>query len=114
MHSMPQEPSFSRRPGSLKRATPMTRLPGAARLARRARVGPILPPTPRIMRSPGSAPSSAWSAGDGTVITSSSWSSSAKRSGQAAVGPVMTSCLLWHRASGRRRDERLANRAGPG
>ena len=55
MHSMPQAVSSSRRPGSLKRATPTTRLPGAARLASRASVGPILPPTPRMMRSPGSA-----------------------------------------------------------
>ena len=54
MHSMPPAASCSRRPGSLKRATPITRLPGAARLASRARVGPILPPTPRMMRSPAS------------------------------------------------------------
>ena len=39
MHSTPQALSFSRRSGSLKRATPTTRLPGAARLASRARVG---------------------------------------------------------------------------
>ena len=44
---------------SLNRATPTTRLPGAARLASRASEGPILPPTPRMMRSPGSASSSA-------------------------------------------------------
>ena len=44
---------FSRRPFSLKRATPTTRLPGAARLASCASDGPIFPPTPRTMRSPG-------------------------------------------------------------
>ena len=62
MDSTPAAASASRRPGSLKRATPITRLSGAARLASRASVGPILPPTPRMMRSPASAPKSAVSA----------------------------------------------------
>ena len=84
MHSMPPAASCSRRPGSLKRATPTTRLPGAARLASRAKVGPILPPTPRMMRSPASCPSSAAKAADGVVITSSRCSTSRKRSGSAA------------------------------
>ena len=51
-HSMPDARSrSSRRPFSLKRATPIDRaLPGAARLASRARaMGPILPPTPRTI-----------------------------------------------------------------
>ena len=54
MHSMPCAVSASRRPVSLKRATPTTRLSGAARFASRASVGPILPPTPRMMMSPSS------------------------------------------------------------
>ena len=86
MHSMPAAVSASRRPCSLKRATPTTRLPGAARLASRASVGPILPPTPRMMRSPASLASSAIRAGDGVVITSSRCSTSRKRSGNAAWG----------------------------
>ncbi len=83
MHSMPAAVSVSRKPGSLKRATPITRLLGAARLASRASVGPILPPTPRMMRSPASAPNSAVSAADGVVITSSRCATSRKRSGSA-------------------------------
>ena len=83
MHSMPCAVSGSRRPFSLKRATPTTRLPGAARLASRASVGPILPPTPRMMRSPSILPSSATSSGDGAVITSSRCSTSRKRSGRS-------------------------------
>src|SRR5450759_3236742 len=81
MHSTPQPSSFSRSPGSVKRATPTTRLPGAARLARRASVGPILPPTPRMRISPASRFSSAPSSGEGVVMTSSSWATSAMRSG---------------------------------
>src|SRR5471032_89737 len=47
--STPAFSKASRTPGSLNRATPITRLEGAARLASRAKVGPILPPTPRTM-----------------------------------------------------------------
>ena len=94
MHSMPAAVSASRKPGSLKRATPITRFCGAARLASRASVGPILPPTPRIMRSPVSAPNSAVSAGDGVVITSSRCATSRKRSGSPAVGSTMRWCPL--------------------
>ena len=46
----PRAPSATA--GSLKRATAMMRLPGAARRAMRASVGPILPPTPSSMMSP--------------------------------------------------------------
>ncbi|MDT4809012.1 hypothetical protein FQZ97_418840 [compost metagenome] len=52
MVSMPCASSASRTPASLKRATAITRRPGMAFFARRASVGPILPPTPRIIRSP--------------------------------------------------------------
>ena len=52
MHSTPWLSSRADSVASLKRATPITRLPGAARLAIRASVGPILPPTPSTMRSP--------------------------------------------------------------
>src|SRR5262245_43360474 len=84
MHSMSEALSCSRRPCSLKRATPTTRLPGAARLARRASVGPILPPTPRTMISPESVSNAARKGADGVVITSSRCSTSRKRSGSAA------------------------------
>src|SRR5690606_41275852 len=56
--SFPTRRSSDLRPFSLKRATPTTRLLGAARLASRASVGPIFPPTPRIMRSPSTLPNS--------------------------------------------------------
>ena len=52
MHSTFHAVSFSRNPISVNRATPIIRLSGAARLANRASVGPIFPPTPRMMRSP--------------------------------------------------------------
>ena len=52
MVSMPCACRPSRTPGSLKRATAITRRPGMALRASRASVGPILPPTPRISRSP--------------------------------------------------------------
>ena len=79
--STPALTSASRTPGSLKRATPITRLPGAARLARRARVGPILPPTPSTMMSPGVRARSAISASDGVVMKSSTASTLSKRAG---------------------------------
>ena len=82
--STPARASASRTPGSLKRATPITRLPsGAARLASRARVGPILPPTPSTRMSPCSVLRSATNAGDGVVMKSSSASTPSKRSGNA-------------------------------
>ena len=59
-------------PGSLKRATPITRLPGAARLAMRASVGPILPPTPSTMMSPSTRARSATSPGVGSLMKVSS------------------------------------------
>ena len=49
----PPAPAPSRTAGSEKRATPTTRLSGAARLAMRASVGPILPATPSTRMSPG-------------------------------------------------------------
>ena len=55
--------------------------PGAAR---RASVGPILPPTPRMRMSPSTASRSAISASSGVVITSSSISSLVMRDGRAA------------------------------
>ncbi len=55
MHSTPLFSSLSCNPSSLKRATPMTRRRGTARFAMRARVGPILPPTPSTRMSPGRA-----------------------------------------------------------
>src|SRR6185295_8123314 len=97
MHSIPCAVSPSRKPFSLKRATPTTRLPGAARLASRASVGPILPPTPRMMRSPSSSASWATSSGDGPVMTSSRCATSRKRSGKAgSVG--MSARRVWQRA----------------
>ncbi len=54
--------------GLLKRATPMTRLPGAARLAMRASVGPILPPTPMTMMSPSTRARSATRPGVGSLM----------------------------------------------
>src|SRR4029079_6105295 len=81
-HSMPQPSSFSRSPFSEKRATPMTRLP--ARRARRASVGPILPPTPSTMTS--SMPASSRSrSGLGRVMNSSSAATSSKRAGQLTI-----------------------------
>ena len=74
--------SRSRTAGSLKRATPMTRRAGVARFARRASVGPILPATPRIIRSPSTVASSSTSAWLGSVRKSSSASLDAKRSWQ--------------------------------
>ena len=56
------EPTLTPKPrvaGSEKRATPITRRSGAARRASRASVGPILPPTPRMIRSPGTCARSA-------------------------------------------------------
>ena len=101
MHSMPKAVRCSRKPGSLKRATPTTRLPGAARLASRASVGPILPPTPRMMRSPGTCSNSAVRAADGSVITSSRCSTSRKRSGSAVEGAGIPVVFL--RPAGRKR-----------
>ena len=81
MHSTPCRSSAVRVAGSEKRATPMTRLDGAARLAKRASVGPILPPTPSTMMSPSTLARSATSAGVGSLMKSSSASTSAKRRG---------------------------------
>ena len=86
MHSMPLRSSAARSPGSLKRATPITRFCGAARLASRASVGPILPPTPSTTMSPGTPASAAVSAGDGVVITSSRCSTLSKRDGSMSGG----------------------------
>ena len=80
MHSMPCDCSRSRSPASEKRATPITRLPGAARLAIRASVGPILPPTPSTMMSPGTVASASTRACEGRDIASSSASTSVKYS----------------------------------
>ena len=52
MVSTPRASSHSFTPGSEKRATPITLRSGWAALARPARVGPILPPTPSTMMSP--------------------------------------------------------------
>src|SRR5206468_4043579 len=61
----------------------MTRRAGFARLARRARVGPILPATPRISRSPSTVASVSTRARLGRVRNSSSSSTEAKRAGKA-------------------------------
>ena len=63
----PAPPAACRRPGSVNRATPMTRRCGAALRARRARVGPIFPPTPRIRMSPSAAARSAHRSGSGAA-----------------------------------------------
>ena len=81
--STPHCSSRSRTAASLKRATPMTRRPGIAFFARRASVGPILPATPRIIRSPSTFAMSARSAGLGTARNDSSASTEAKRFGSA-------------------------------
>src|SRR5262245_28593352 len=98
MHSTPHPASFSRVPFSLKRATPTTRLSGAARLARRASVGPIFPPTPSTMMSPGSCCHAAVKAADGVVITSSRCSTSRKRSGNASADWLTRDSLEWQRS----------------
>src|SRR5918992_6377675 len=77
-HSIPWLSSFCLRPFTEKRATPMTRLAGAARFAMRASVGPILPPTPSTMISPSARARSASSSGVGRVMNSSSAATSAK------------------------------------
>ena len=79
---MPCSPSRSRTERSLKRATPTTRRDGDARLARRASVGPILPATPRMRRSPSTVARSSTRARVGRVRKSSSASTDAKRSGR--------------------------------
>ena len=68
MHSTPCACSDARASGLLKRATPITRLPGAARLAMRASVGPILPPTPMTMMSPSTRARSATRPGVGSLM----------------------------------------------
>ncbi len=83
----PTAVSADRRPGSLKRATPITSRSGTARFARRASVGPILPPTPSSRMSPGARSRSATSAADGVVITSSRCSTDSKRSGSRMRRP---------------------------
>ena len=90
MVSTPAAASRSRTAGSLKRATPTTRRAGVARLARRASVGPILPATPRIIRSPSTLASSSTSAWLGSVRKSSSASLDAKRSGKAEGSRTVT------------------------
>ena len=87
MVSIPCAANTSRTAASVNRATPMIRLDGAARLASRARVGPILPLAPRIVMSPSMAERSRISAAEGSVMKSSSAASSSKRDGMlAAVG----------------------------
>ena len=86
--AMVSTPAFSRlarTAGSEKRATPTTRLSGAARLAMRASVGPILPATPRTRMSPGTLARSATSSGVGSLKQSSSSATVAKRSGRGGV-----------------------------
>ena len=91
-HSTPWPSSDARRDGSVKRATPITRLPGAARLAMRARVGPILPPTPSTMMSPSTRRGRRPVPATAGVMKSSSAATSAKRSGRVK-GVVLTG---WH------------------
>ena len=55
-----------------------TRFAGAARFAMRASVGPILPPTPRMIRSPSARARSASSSRVGRVMNSSRSSTPAK------------------------------------
>ena len=83
MVSTSQAFSLSATSGSEKRATPITRRSGAARLASRASVGPILPPTPRIRISPSTVARSRTSAADGRVMNSSSAASSANPAGRS-------------------------------
>src|SRR5687767_4775748 len=78
MHSISQDSNFVRRFGSLNLATPTTRFRGAARLAMRASVGPILPPTPSTMMSPSARARSDSSSLVGRVMNSSSSATSAK------------------------------------
>src|SRR5438874_3631128 len=72
MVSMPHDSSISGRLGWEKRATAIIRFDPEARLARRARLGPIFPPAPRINRSPSSAAMAAVSASLGRDNSSSS------------------------------------------
>src|SRR5688500_15999433 len=78
MHSIPAPSRFSCTTFWVKRATPITRLAGAARFAIRASVGPILPPTPRMRMSPSARARSASSSLVGRVMASSSAATSAK------------------------------------
>src|SRR5438034_634083 len=86
-HSTPHEVSRSRKPGSEKRATPITRLP--ARRASRASVGPILPPTPSTMMSPSTRARSRVSSALGRVMNSSSASTLAKRAGRSRIASII-------------------------
>src|SRR5262249_37189070 len=62
-----------------------------ARRASRARLGPILPPTPSMTRSPGRRPSAATTFGVGSLNNSSRWASSRMDGGRLMCPP---SCVV--------------------
>src|SRR4051794_37943013 len=84
MVSTPRACSQSLTAGSLKRATPITRLSGTAAFARPASVGPILPATPKIMMSPSTLRRSSISAWLGRHSRSSSAAISAMVAGRVS------------------------------
>src|SRR5450759_5243297 len=73
-------------------------LAGAARLAMRASVGPILPPTPSTRMSPGTRVNAATNAGEGVDITSSRCSISSKRLGKFIMISLQEFLRLHHAA----------------
>src|SRR5262245_40387631 len=96
-------------PGLEKRATPKTRrrapVASNARRVMRASVGPILPPTPRMARSPGSRVSASMAPGDGSLSSSSRCSTSRIESSREVRPGVMG---LWCRPPRSLRGQRLA------
>src|SRR6266700_459505 len=84
MVSTPRACSHALTPGSLNRATPITRRSGTAALARPAKVGPILPATPSTMMSPLAFCRSSISAWLGRHNSSSSAAVSAMVSGRVS------------------------------
>ena len=97
MVSMPCCCSSSSRPAEEKRATPMMRrrVPARsdARLAMRARLGPILPATPSTIRSPSSLPNVCTTSAVGLLSWSSrcsmSWMVSASATGKREMEPTV-------------------------
>src|SRR3954453_5812608 len=93
MVSIPRTSSQSFTAGSLKRATPMMRRSGRAAFASPASVGPILPATPNIMRSPSTSARSSISGWLGRHSRSSSAAISEIVSGK--VSRVSSMCRPW-------------------
>src|SRR5882757_2494335 len=91
--SMPRASSQAFTPGSLKRATPITRRSGRAAFANPASVGPILPATPSTMMSPSTFRRSSISAWLGRHNSSSNAAMSEMVSGR--LSGVSSMFLPW-------------------